>query len=283
MDGTIIALLLRILSNPVANTFQKKLSKNYSSLIVNFYSYFLMCILCIIPAVSINWAKFGINFWIYSAIAGLLCTTGTICLIKALSIGELSILGPINSYKCIVGLIIAMVWLGEIPSLKSLFGVIFIIIGSRIIFETTKEGFSLQLLNHKDIQLRLWALFLTGTEAVFLKKVILLSSPLVSFLLWAFWGCLFSGVFLIFSNKKFKKIKLAEAKDFVFITLCLSIMQITTNIVFKKIDVGLSLALFQLSSIVSLFFGYKIFHEHDIKKKLCGTIIMVLGACTILL
>ena len=36
-------------------------------------------------------------------------------------------------------------------------------------------------------------------------------------------------------------------------------------------------------ALVSCFFGYKIFHEHDIKKKLCGTIIMVLGACTILL
>ena len=41
--------------------------------------------------------------------AGLLCTLGNICLIKAINLGELSVLGPINSYKSIIGLIFAFI------------------------------------------------------------------------------------------------------------------------------------------------------------------------------
>ena len=43
-------------------------------------------------------------------------------------------------------------------------------------------------------------------------------------------------------------------------------------------NVSYALALFQLSSVVNVIFGYKFFKETQIKKKLVGTIIMVIGA-----
>jgi drug/metabolite transporter (DMT)-like permease len=65
--------------------------------------------------------------------------------------------------------------------------------------------------------------------------------------------------------------------------MCLGLMQYSTNIVFERLDVGLSLALFQLSSIVAILFGYKVFKESNIVKKLIGAIIMIVGSCLILL
>lgn len=59
--------------------------------------------------------------------------------------------------------------------------------------------------------------------------------------------------------------------------------QYTTNYVFDHMEVGLALALFQLSTIVSIFLGYRIFKEENITKKLIGSVIMVAGSVMIIL
>ncbi|MCQ2788821.1 MAG: DMT family transporter [bacterium] len=281
MLKAITFLLLRIFSNPIANTFQKKLACKYSSLLINFYTYLFMSILCIVPASKINWSNFSFEFWSYVFIAGALCTLGTVCLIKALKNGELSILGPINSYKCVIGLISSFVLLKEIPTIYGFLGLIFIIAGSRINFDTTEEGFSIALFKRQDIQLRFVALILTGIEAAFLKKIIIMSSVQISFILWAFAGFIFSALFILLAKDKFKIVEKKDFKWIFVITICLTIMQYSTNIVFKYLDVGLSLALFQLSSLIAIFLGYKYFNEKDMFKKTIGTIIMLIGAALI--
>ena len=60
-------------------------------------------------------------------------------------------------------------------------------------------------------------------------------------------------------------------------------MQMTTNYVFEKMNVGYALAIFQLSTIVSVVLGYKFFKEKDIGKKLLGSFIMVTGSVLIIL
>ncbi len=60
-------------------------------------------------------------------------------------------------------------------------------------------------------------------------------------------------------------------------------MQYSTNIVFEKLNVGLSLALFQLSGIVAVILGYKFFNEGQLLKKIIGSIIMIAGSCLILM
>ena len=60
-------------------------------------------------------------------------------------------------------------------------------------------------------------------------------------------------------------------------------MQMTTNFVFNYMNVGYALALFQLSTLVNLFFGYKFFKEKDMKPKIIGTIIMVIGSVIVIL
>lgn len=280
---TINALLLRILFNPLANAFQKKLSVKYSSILINFYTYLFMSLLCLVPALGVDWTVYELNFWVYVFFAGLFCSLGTICLIKALQIGELSVLGPINSYKCIVGLVAAFLLLGEIPSLISFLGLVLIVLGSWFIFDTVQEGFSLELFKRKDIVLRFLALLFTGTEAALLKKIIIMSSFSISFILWAFSGLFFSLIILIISKRKMFVVKKRDYLDIFFITISLTVMQLCTNYVFKNLEVGLSLALFQLSSLVTLFLGYKFFNEKSIIKKLCGTLIMLLGSTLILL
>lgn len=274
---TIVALFVRIISNPLANFYQKLAGRYDSSISVNLYSSFFMALFCLPFLFFIDWSAFGFNFYILALFAGLLCFLGTICLIKALSIGEMSVLGPVNSYKSIIGLLGAFFILGEIPSIRALFGFI-LIISASFLFPVYEGGFSI----NKSVLFRFLALLFTGLEAVILKKIILMSSPFVSFVLWCYTGFIFSFLFAFICKKVSLKNK-TNLKFCFFIAVLLSLMQISTNIVFKHLDVGLSLSLFQLSSIVSLILGFGFLNEKGIIKKTTGAIIMILGSVLILI
>lgn len=279
----LIALLIRILANPCANAIQKKLSATNSAITINVYSYLFLTLFCAIPMLNYNWSVYGFDYWLYVILSGVLCTLSSVCLIKALELGEMSILGPINSYKCVIGLILGIIFLKEIPDISEVFGLIAIILGSKLIFETTKEGFSLDLFKRKDIILRFMALFFSGTEAVILKKIIIMSSPEQSFILWCFSGFIFTLILLIIFKKPVKLKTSSNILGCFYIAIFLGLMQLSTNFVFQNMNVGLSLALFQLSSIIAVLLGYKMFGEKEIIKKIIGTFIMIFGSCLILL
>lgn len=277
MLTSIVALILRIVSNPCANLFQKKLSETESSISVNLYSSLFMAIFALPLLFFVGFSYINLEFIFYVLLSGMLCFLGTICLIKALSIGEMSVLGPINSYKSVIGLLFAFILLGEIPTTKALFGFLLIVLASFLFLD--EKG---QFILNKSVFLRFLALFFTGIEAVIIKKIILLSSPLVAFIYWCFCGLIFSLIFGLL----FKKTKLNNKKSLngcFLIAILLFIMQISTNYVFDNVPVGLSLSLFQLSSVVSLFFGFRYFKEGGIIKKTIGTIIMIIGSTLILL
>lgn len=283
MLTTVLALICRIFSNPIANVFEKKLSEKHSVILTNTYCYFILSLFCIPFTIHMNWVNLGVNFWLYVLFAGILCTLGSVCLIKALQIGEMSVLGPINSYKCIIGLIFGFVFLGEVPNLSGIFGMLLIIFGSRFIFDTVKNGAKFNIFKRKDILLRFCALFFSGCEAVVLKKIIIMSSVGQSFVLWCFTGLLFSLVLMIVFKKKFTTFEIKDYGKCLVVAIGLGVMQLATNFVFERMNVGLSLALFQLSTIISVVFGYKIFHEKEFLKKIIGSVIMILGSCLILI
>lgn len=283
MFTAIFALTARIFSNPVANLLQKIQAEKHSSVLVNLYSFLFLSLFCIYPSIGNNWTSYGQSFWIYVILAGILCTLGSVCLIKALQIGEMSVLGPINSYKCIVGLVIGILLLGETPNLTGILGMILIIWGSQFIFDTIQKGAGLKVLLRKDIILRFCALFFTGCEAVILKKIILMSSVWECFILWCFMGFAFSIILIFLFKIKFELLKKKDLLECFGIAICLGVMQLSTNYVFERLNVGLSLALFQLSSLIAVIFGYKVFKETNFAKKFIGSVIMIAGSCLILL
>ena len=197
----ILFILIRIFSNPIANSFQKKLADSISSITINFYTYLFLSIGCLLNINKLIEYNYNKEFITLVFIAGFLCTIGMICMIKAVNIGELSVIGPINSYKSVISLIIAFFLLGEIPTFYGIIGIILIIIGSRYIFLEDGSKFSLNILNRKDIQLRFLAMTLTGVEAVILKKIILISSVEICYSFWCFMGLFWSVILLILSKK----------------------------------------------------------------------------------
>ena len=279
----ILFLIIRILSNPIANVFQKKLAVENSSLTINFYTYVILSFLCLPFSNLVFGQSYSLYFWFIVFMCGFLCTLGILFIIKAINIGELSVIGPINSYKSVVGLIASLLLLKEIPTIWGILGIVLIIWGSKFIFTSSAEGFSFKLFKRKDIQYRLIALLLTGIEAAFLKQIIIMSSVEAGFILWCFMGAFWSIVFILITKKKFSLNKKSSFIQVLFIALCLGLMQYSTNFVFEKMNVGYALSLFQLSSLVTVFLGYEIFKEKNLKEKIIGTFIMILGSVLIIL
>ena len=284
MISTLIALTVRIVTNPLTNVFQKKLTNNgVSSLYVNLLTYCLLSILCIIPALNIHWSGYGASLWGWAAVSGCFGAAGNGCLIKALHSGELSVLGPVNSYKSIVAMITGFFFLKEIPDFCGILGVVLIIWGSYFVFETQKEGFSFDLLKRKDIQFRILATIFTAIEAVFIKKVILLSSTAAAFVLWCWFGFLFALILtVILKPESMTSYSLKTVQYLIYTALCAGLMQLSTNYVFDRMNVGYALALFQLSLILSVVFGFVFFKEKNIIKKLAGTFVMLAGSVLII-
>ena len=280
---SIFATVLRVFSNSFLNAAQKSLSKSFSPLNTNFKTYFLLSIFCA-PIFLIFYAGISPETILWAFIGGFFGALGNAFLIFALKYGELSILGPINSYKAIIGLIFGIILIKEIPSAGAIFGILLILFGTYFIFETTGENFNFSLLKRKDIQFRFLALIFSAIEAVFIKKVILLSDIMCSFLLWVIFGFVFSFLILkIKHNKAFNAKNLKhELLPFIPLAFLVFVMQFSTNFVFEKIPVAPALSLFQLSNLINVFLGWKLFNEKHLLKKIIGSIIMIIGSIVII-
>ena len=285
---TVLAVVFRILANPLANVFQKQLANNRADpLFINFVTYLFLGLLSGIYAISINWMRFPKEFWFFSIGVGFLGALGNGFLIKALQQGDLSILGPVNAYKSVVSLVVAFFLLGEVPGIWGGLGIALIVAGSYVVLNTAKERFSWVVFTRKDIQYRLLAMFLAAIEAVLIKKVINYSSPEVSFIIWCWFGALFSFGIVYYqkSAQLIGQIRLAggHINTYAMLIFCIGLMQFTTNYTFDHMPVGYALALFQLSALLSVLLGHRFFKETDILKKLVGACIMVAGSALIIL
>lgn len=278
---TTIAVLCRIISNSLSNVFQKKLTqKQEKPVFVNFVNYFILSLLSIPLLFFVNILDFDIEFWLFSICGGIF---GAICncfMVLALEKGELSVLGPINSYKAVIGLIFGAIILNEFPNIYGLAGIALIIFGSYFIFDTANP----KILLRKDIKYRIYALILSAIEAVFIKKVIILSSITASFISTSFLGCIFSYIIMrCFTEEKCKLPKKDNITTYLLTAFCFGVMTFATAYVFNYMNVGYALSLFQLSIIINVILGYKLFNESNLIKKLTGSLIILIGSATILI
>lgn len=113
-------VLIRIFSNSFSGVFQKKLSKSFYASYINTICYFILTLFCLLGAKFFDFSNFEV--FKFALFSGLIGAIGNIFQIKALNLGELSILAPINSYKIIFSLIFSFLILKEIPSMSAFLG-----------------------------------------------------------------------------------------------------------------------------------------------------------------
>ena len=285
---TIIAVICRILVNPFSNVLQKQITiKGQHPLFINLTTYFLLAFISLFLIRGISIHSLDKAFWIYSIAGGITGALGNGFIVKALEKGDLSVLGPINAYKSIIGMVFAYILLRELPNVWGIIGMVLIIMGSYFVLDTTEEKFSWALFRLPAIQYRLAALILTGIQAVLDKKVIEHSNLTIAFAGWSIFGAGFSLVFILFTKvelkNEVKKINSTIGIKYLLLVLTVGLMLASTNYTLSHMPVGYALALFQLSILLTVILGHQFFNEQHLIKKLIGASVMILGSVLIIL
>jgi drug/metabolite transporter (DMT)-like permease len=278
-----LILCFRVLLGPFTNVFQKQLSnKGANSVFVVFITYLLFGLFLLPFTFFIEYQSLGKEFWQNIIIASVIDGVGNIFLVKALRSTELSIFGPINSFKPAIAMLISFVLIREVPTIKGLIGLVVIMVGSVLI--TYKKEKKIQI--SRGLVYRITGIFFSALGAVFVKQAITYSSPEVSMVFWTLIALPIMFLVLLFDIGKMKSdvvVLKSNLKDYLLLMLFYSLMQYITLLCFNLTLVGYSLAIFQLSSIVSVMLGYRYFNEKGIRRKIFYSVIMIIGAVLILL
>lgn len=288
---TTVFVLTRIFANPLSNVFQKKLT-NHSAhpAFIILATHGLLTLVALPALVYLPPLDLSLEFWLNISLCVLLAIGGNVLIVAALKFTDLSVLGPINSYKSIVSLFLGILLLGEFPTFLGIIGILMILAGSYFIIDPGKSHSLKEVLakfvSNRGVQLRFAALVLSATDAIFLKKALLVSTPLVTFLFWCILGLPVAFAVLAIFLKSGLQNEFVTAKQktslFLFLAITTGLMQLSTLYTFGVMQVGYSLALFQTSTLLSVLFGYQFFQEKNIVRRLIGAVIMVAGAVFII-
>jgi drug/metabolite transporter (DMT)-like permease len=280
----------RIIANPVSNVFQKQLTqRGADAVFVIAATHLLLAIACVPALVWPLELKDAGAFWGNILVAVVLAVAGNALLVAALRTSDLSVLGPINAYKSVIGLVLGVFLVGELPTRLGVLGVLLILAGSYFVVDRDpnqpRRNAFVQFFRERGVQLRFAALGLSATEAVFLKRALLASSPGTAFVCWCVLGLPIAALatWLLLRSRVREQITIAQQNrgTYLWLALTTGVMQCTTLFTFGKLQVGYSLALFQLSTLLSVLLGYRYFQEQNIRKRLIGSLIMVAGAALI--
>ena len=287
---TALVVALRIVANPMANVFQKRLVQGaIHPLVVIGMTHALLTVLVLPFVVRVAWQALAPAFWSNMALCAVLAVAGNALLVAALHRSDLSLLGPINAYKAVLSLALATVVLGEVPNAFGLAGVLLIVLGSLLVVDREpgqqRASAMARLVGDRGVQLRLAALVCSATEAVFLKRAQTFGSPFTTFLAWAFLGiapAALAAVILVRRDVMGQLLGLRrEWRSFAALAVTTGLMQLATLLAFGAMPVGYALALFQLSAVISVLLGARYFAERSIRRRLAGSAVMVAGSALI--
>jgi len=286
---TILAVTVRIVANPLSNVFQKQLAQRSADPLFTIVATLGLLTALALPFLAgLPLGAFGAVFWVNIVAAGLLAVAGYVFLWHALRSTDLSVLGPINAYKAVLGLALGVVMLGEVPTVFGLLGVALIVAGSyfvvdRVPGQAQSSAFR-RFIREPGVRLRFAALICAATESIFLKRALILSSPITAFLIWTVvcFAIAATGAALRRRGVGAEVMRVRrDWRTYLGLAATTGLMQATTLVTFGALQVGYSLALFQLSTLVTVYLGHRFFGEGNIRRRLLGSLIMVTGAVLI--
>lgn len=287
----LLLVFLRLGCNAWLNVLQKRVLQKHLSAALLLSTTFALLAFWIAPLLFFySFENLPAAFWCNMMLVAVLDVPGNYFLVKSLGLAELSLIGPLNSYKPVVALLLGVLVLGEVPSLTGLAGVVIILLGSLLL--SPKPD-----LHHPHKRTVLWrdrgawhrllALLFTASASIFLKAAINVSSALHTFLAWALLCA--AGAFLLqlFAREPRDQIGAQLLrKNFTALLLMAALflgMQLVTLQAFALMNVAYVLALFQLSGLLNVLLGWKIFNEGNILRRAIASVIMIAGAVLLII
>ena len=221
---------------------------------------------------------------LFLILSGLATGASWLCYFKALQIGDINKVVPIDKSSIVLTIILAFIFLHESVSLTKAVGVVLIGAGTFLMIERKDAGF-------KQKEGKNWLLYALGS-AVFASLTSILGkigiSNVESNLGTAIRTCvvLLMACVMVFVTGKQHTIRTIEKKELVFICLSGIATGASWMCYYKALQDGLAsvvVPIDKLSVLVTVVFSYIVFHEKLSKKSGVGLISIIAGTLVMLI
>lgn len=269
------------------DVFSKKSLKNVDEYIVSWSLRFFALPFLLPLLFFIEIPSLGNKFWLALLVSGSLNVVATIFYMKAIKHSDLSITVPMVTFTPLFLLLTSPLIVAEFPTFFGLIGVLLIVLGSYTLnIKQRHEGYLVPfraLLKEIGPKLMLLVAFIWSITSNFDKIGVQNSSPI-------FWA-ISVNIFIILVMLP---IMLYKSRG--------SIQNIRTNykalfpiglfsaltLIFQMTAINLTLVAYVISikrtsAVMSVLFGHLIFKEKDIRERLVGAVIMIVGVLFITL
>lgn len=275
---------LNPISEGIRSVFIKKASKQFDSIFISWANNFLPVVI-FTPLLFFIDLKFNTLFWVGLIGSSSLNVAANIFYMRSISKGDISSVMPMQSFAPIFLLFSSPILLGEFPNLVGLIGILLGFVGSYLlnldlrknsIFDPLKS-----LVRDKGTRYMLIVAFLWSISANFDKIAIRNSST------WQYMACtnilIFSTIsILVLTTKKFKIGSTAGSKKYLFIISAFTV----GSYIFHMTALSLTLAAYviamkRMSGVISVFLGNIFLKEANLRQRLLGSFVMLLGVLLI--
>ena len=281
---------MRIAATSWANVVQKRMlyAHTYSPLALFTIEWGWMTLLTLPWWVSTF--SLGGMFWFWMTVTCLLEVPGNVMLLRSLRSTELSIFGPLASFKPAISLLLSFLLFAEVPTWLGMVGVLVVLLGSAILTSEPRNGTTTMLTQaerRSGIRDRLLSTVMTAMASVFLKRTLELGSQWQALAAWSVMGWVMALVWMAWQRWRVgivieKPLSSTNLRATMLVAVALLVMQGCTIALFARMNVGYALALFQIGSLVSVLLGHRLFGEAHLVRRLIAATIMVAGAVIII-
>jgi len=286
----IIFVLGRLLLSSVSNVFQKQLSHHgLHPFYIVATTYVILAFISLPFLFNTAFLHLSPSFWINILLASLFDVGGWMFLVISLSKTDLSVFGPLNAYKVIISMLLALIFLGEVPTPQGFAGVMIIVAGSFFLLPPsngTGQSRLAQLWLDRGVRARFLSILLFSIGTVFLKGSLEHSGPLETLIFWSLFGLplVLLANTLLTTERLVDNIKNSQTHVplITAIGLTVFVMQYLTLVLLSQMLIAYTLALFQLGMLIQVFLGYRIFNEPHLVRRLMASLVMMLGSLLVL-
>jgi len=271
-------LLGRIILLGYEKIVVKKVGTDSNSIVTSFL-FFGIAVLFLLPFALFH-PSFDLSALKYGILSGFIYSISFVLYVKSLSIGEASLVGPLYNFNVFFLLILTSIFLKEPFTISKVIGLSLLVYGASFLNRQENLYKSLySLFKRKDTLFMMGSSFLIAIGRTIDGFVVGKIDPLF----YCFFLYLVISVyqfFYILLRKEVKEVfKLLKEKT-LLVTIAAGINAYSYMfllIAFRSIDVSIAEPISMLSMLVTLFLAKNVFKE-DIRKRIIGVIIMILGA-----
>ena len=222
--------------------------------------------------------------WLFLVLSGLATGASWLCYFRALQIGDINKVVPIDKSSTVLTIILAFVFLGERISLPKAIGIVLIAAGTFLMIEK-KESSGVQTHGKS------WLLYAVGS-AVFASLTSILGKIGISGVDSNLGTAIRTGVVLVmawimvFAEGKRQKVRAVSAGELGFICLSGLATGASWLCYYRALHDGLAsvvVPIDKLSIVVTIIFAYFVFHERLSRKSAFGLVLIVEGTLTMLI